>query len=103
MFGQLKLLIILLTGGHEKATLGGLYNHHFMVDADNFIPFTEEFVPINEIRPVSDQPNEECSDFRTFKRLGDVIPKCHGGDLNGYTMAFVLNESATKPDLKQLR
>ena len=50
-------------------------------------------MPIGEVRKVSDTPSEECSDFRSFKRLGDVIPRCRGGDLNGYTMSFVINQN----------
>ena len=80
-------------GGHDKSTLGGLYDHEFKANAEEFLPFTDDFVPIGEVRKVSDTPSEECSDFRSFKRLGDVIPRCRGGDLNGYTMSFVINQN----------
>jgi len=79
--------------GHDKSTLGGLYDHEFKANAEEFLPFTDDFVPIGEVRKVSDTPSEECSDFRSFKRLGDVIPRCRGGDLNGYTMSFVINQN----------
>ena len=65
-----------------------------MANAQRFLPFTDDFVPVGEVRKVADNAGEECSDFRTPKRLGDVLPRCRGGDLNGYTMSFIIDSDA---------
>ena len=73
------------------------------MNADNFVPFDDGYLPLGEIRPVSDKPKEECSDFRSYKRLGDVIDKCPGGDNKGYVMPFVINNLEENYDNRVMR
>ena len=62
-----------------------------MVNADKYVPFDDEYLPLGVLKDVIDNPDEQCTDFRSYKRLGDVMHRCPGGDYQGYVLPFVVN------------
>ena len=62
-----------------------------MVNADKYVPFDDEYLPLGVLKDVIDNPYEQCTDFRSYKRLGDVMHRCPGGDHQGYVLPFVVN------------
>ena len=80
-------------GGHQFGGTKGIYNHEVLVNADAFLPFDEEYLPCGSIQSVSDHAFEQCTDFRTYKRLGDVMHRCPGEEFQGYVLPFVLNKT----------
>ena len=50
-----------------------MWNHEFCFNADYYTPLDEFYIPTGEIRSVELDP---LFDFRTPKRLGDILSKC---------------------------
>lgn len=87
-------------GGHEFGGMNGIYNHEVLVNADRFIPFDEEYLPIGDIKNVSDNASNQCTDFKVYKKLGDVMHRCPGEEFQGYVLPFVLNQASEKDDMR---
>lgn len=81
---------------HAYFNLGGeqgnkaARNHHFMINADHYIPVFTDLTPIGELKEVAGSP----FDFRKMRSAADIIDEKHPQIIrgNGYDHNFVLNK-----------
>ena len=83
----------LLVAGHESGGEKGLYDHEVCINANHYTPVSESLIPTGEVAPVASKP---IFDLRIPKRLGDMLPKCPGGENNGYDHNFCVNDNFVK-------
>ena len=80
----------LILAGHESGGENGLYDHEVCINANHYTPVSDSLIPTGEIAPVASKP---IFDLRIPKRLGDMLPKCPGGENNGYDHNFCVNDN----------
>ena len=64
----------------------GLKEHQLSVDAANYTPDDEEYLPTGDIKPVADTEY----DFLTSKSLGDCVPSARAGV--GYCVNYCVGD-----------
>jgi len=71
--------------GH-KAGAAGLNEHVMRMASNGYTPVSDKLIPTGEVATVAGT----VFDLRTPTLLGPVLPKCPGGDNNGFDHNFVL-------------
>ncbi len=76
--------------------VGNILDHVLTLNCDRYIPFTGNFIPTGEIKPVKDTP----FDFTQPKRIGADFGELGKMGLDGYDHCFVVNQNQ-KEDLTE--
>jgi len=71
--------------GHASGA-GGLEEHVVRMAANSFTPVSSTLIPTGSMAPVAGT----VFDLRSPTRLGDALPRCPGGDNNGFDHNYVL-------------
>ena len=90
MYDQNNDDMLSLLAGHESGGENGLYDHEVCINANHYTPVSDSLIPTGEIASVASKP---IFDLRIPKRLSDMLPKCPGGENNGYDHNFCINDN----------
>merc|ERR1711860_405931 len=71
--------------GHSSGD-SGLYDHVVEMKCAEYTPVSEKLIPTGEIATVEG----DVFDLRKPTRLGDILPKCPGGENNGFDHNFLV-------------
>jgi len=74
--------------GHDHGSKG-LEDHVMRMAANEFTPVSDKLIPTGAVASVAGT----VFDLRAPTRLGDVLPKCPGGNNNGFDHNFVLSNT----------